>query len=198
MELIFRGSTLKTLLFKKFRGEIQLFTSDLVRRSLKLPFEPRHDWSLRSRIREEYVMARNLRQVHDLTPTRVRESTVVADFAEFADVNMHAPPAFIMLSRKRNQEFLFQGVDLEVTFLEFFCPSGPLRATSFFVCLRRLCLRRSPGVTQVLRLSLSLSHSLPLPSQIRAVSTFLLVWFVSKRVRESRGFVESKHELQRY
>ena len=148
-------------------------------------------------------MARNLRQVHsDLTPTRVRESTVVADFADFADVDMHAPPAFIMLSRKRNQEFLFQGVDLEVTFFGIFCPSGPLRATSFFVCLRRLCLRRSPGVTQVLRLSLSLSlslsHSLPLPSQIRAVSTFLLVWFVSKRVRESRGFVESKHELQRY
>ena len=27
-------------------------------------------------------MARNLRQVHDLTPTRVRESTVVADFAD--------------------------------------------------------------------------------------------------------------------
>ena len=104
-------------------------------------------------------MARNLRKVHDLTLTRVRESTVVADFAEFADVDMHAPPAFIMLSRKRNQEFLFQGVDLEVTFLEFFCPSGPLRATSFFVCLRRLCLRRSPGVTQVLRLSLSLTLS---------------------------------------
>ena len=81
-------------------------------------------------------------------------------------------------------------------FFGIFFPSGPLRATSFFVCLRRLCLRRSPGVTQVLRLSLP--HSLPLPSQIRAVSTFLLVWFVSKRVRESRGFVESKHELQRY
>ena len=32
-------------------------------------------------------MARNLRQVHDLTPTRVRESTVVADFADFADVS---------------------------------------------------------------------------------------------------------------
>ena len=99
-------------------------------------------------------------------------------------------------SRKRNQEFLFQGVDLEVTFFGIFFPSGPLRATSFFVCLRRLCLRRSPGAMQVLRLSLS--HSLPLPSQIRAVSTFLLVWFVSKKVRESRGFVESKHELQRY
>ena len=42
-------------------------------------------------------MARNLRQVHDLTLTRVRESTVVADsFADFADVDMHAPPAFIM------------------------------------------------------------------------------------------------------
>ena len=65
-------------------------------------------------------MARNLRQVHDLTPTRVRESTVVADFADFADVDMHAPPAFIMLSRKRNQEFLFQGVDLEVTFFGIF------------------------------------------------------------------------------
>ena len=62
------------------------------------------------------IMARNLRQVHDLTPTRVRESTVVTDFADFADVDMHVPPAFIMLSRKRNQEFLFQGVDLEVTF----------------------------------------------------------------------------------
>ena len=55
VELIFCGSTLKTLLFKKFRGEIQFFTSELVRRSSKLPFEPRHDWSLRSRIREEYV-----------------------------------------------------------------------------------------------------------------------------------------------
>ena len=108
------------------------------------------------------IMARNLRQVHDLTPTRVRESTVVAHFADFADVDMHAPPAFIMLSRKRNQEFLFQGVDLEVTFFGIFCPSGPLRATSFFVCLRRLCLRRSPGVTQVLRLSLSLSLTLSL------------------------------------
>ena len=105
-------------------------------------------------------------------------------------------------SRKRNEEFLFQGVDLEVFIFGIFFPSNPLRATSFFVCLRRLCLRRSPGVTQVLRLPLSLSlshtHSLPLPSQIRAVSTFLLVWFVSKRVREARGFVESKHELQRY
>ena len=101
--------------------------------------------------------------------------------------------------KKRNQEFLFQEVDLEVTFGIFF-PSNPrdLRATSFFVCLRRLCLRRSPGVTQVLRLSLCVTHTLPLPSQIRAVSTFLFVWFVSKRVRESRGFVESKHELQRY
>ena len=97
---------------------------------------------------------------------------------------------------KKKSGVLFQGVDLEVTFFGIFFPSNPLRATSFFVCLRRLCLRRSPGVTQVLRLSLS--HSLPLPSQIRAVSTFLLVWFVSKRVRESRGFVESKHELQRY
>ena len=55
VELIFCGSTLKTLLFKKFRGEIQFFTSELVRRSSKLPFEPRNDWSLRSRIREEYV-----------------------------------------------------------------------------------------------------------------------------------------------
>ena len=34
---------------------IQFFTSELVRRSWKLPFEPRRDWSLRSRIREEYV-----------------------------------------------------------------------------------------------------------------------------------------------
>ena len=100
-------------------------------------------------------------------------------------------------SRKRNQEFLFQGIDLVVIF--FFCisfPSNPLRATSFFVCLRRLCLRRSPGVMHVLRLSLT--HSLPFPSQIRAVSTFLLVLFVSKRVREARGFVQSMHELQRY
>ena len=141
-------------------------------------------------------MARNLRQVHDLTPTRVRESTVVADFADFADVDMHAPPAFIMCSRKRNQEFLFQGVDLEVTFFGIFCPSGPLRATSFLsvcgdsVSDAHLASRRYSD-------SLSLSHSLPLPSQIRAVSTFFLVWFVSKRVRESRGFVESKHELQR-
>ena len=41
-------------------------------------------------------MARNLRQVHGLTLTRVglRESTVVADFA---DVDMHA--AFIMFKK---------------------------------------------------------------------------------------------------
>ena len=38
-------------------------------------------------------LARNLRQVHDLTLTRVRESTLVA---HFADVDMHAPPAFIL------------------------------------------------------------------------------------------------------
>ena len=147
--------------------------------------------------RKTYTMARNLRQVHDLTPTRVRESTVVADFTDFADVDMHAPPAFIMLSRKRNQEFLFQGVDLEVTFFGFFLFIWPSTSNLIF-CLfaetlsQRLTWRHAGTPT------LSLSHSLPLPSQIRAVSTFLLVWFVSKRVRESRGFVESKHELQRY
>ena len=62
-------------------------------------------------------------------------------------------------SRKRNQEFLFQGVDLEVTFLESFFHLTLYEQPHFFVCLRRLCLRRSPGVTQVLRLSLSLSHT---------------------------------------
>ena len=66
-------------------------------------------------------MARNLRQVHDLTLTRVRESTVVADFA---DVDTAARTASFHhvrgQSRKRNQEFLFQGVDLEVTFFESF------------------------------------------------------------------------------
>ena len=44
----------------------------------------------------------------------------------------------------------------------FFCisfPSNSLRATSFFVCLQRLCLRRSPGVRQVLTLSHTLSPS---------------------------------------
>ena len=46
-------------------------------------------------------MARNLRQVHDLTPTRVRDSTVVADFA---DVDMHAPPAFIMFMGNQEKE----------------------------------------------------------------------------------------------
>ena len=46
-------------------------------------------------------MARNLRQVHDLTLTRVRESTVVADFA---DVDMHAPPAFIMFMGSQEKE----------------------------------------------------------------------------------------------
>ena len=148
-------------------------------------------------------MARNLRQVHDLTPTRVRETTVVADFADFADVDMHAPPAFIMLSRKRNQEFLFQGVDLEVTFFGIFLSIWPSTSNLIF-CLfaetlsQTLTWRHAGTPTLSLSLSLSLSHSLPLPSQIRAVSTFLLVWFVSKRVRESRGFVESKHELQRY
>ena len=104
-------------------------------------------------------MARNLRQVHDLTPTRVRESTVVADFADFADVDMHAPPAFIMLSRKRNQEFLFQGVDLEVTFLWNFFVHLALYEQPHFLSVCGDCLRRSPGVTQVLRLSLSLSLS---------------------------------------
>ena len=52
-------------------------------------------------------MARNLRQVHDLTLTRVRESTVVADFADFgyfADVDMHAPPAFIMFMGSQEKE----------------------------------------------------------------------------------------------
>ena len=49
-------------------------------------------------------MARNLRQVHDLTLTRVRESTVVPDFADFADVDMHAPPAFIMFMGSHEKE----------------------------------------------------------------------------------------------
>ena len=74
MELIFGGITLKTLLFKKFRGEIQFFTSELVRRSSKLPFEPRPDWSLRSRIREEYVHQSDVGVVRDL---RVGKSTTV-------------------------------------------------------------------------------------------------------------------------
>ena len=109
--------------------------------------------------------------------------------------------------RKRNQKFLFQGVDLEVIFFGNFFPFNPLRATSFFVCLLRLCLRHSPGVTQALRLSLSrflslsLSHTRTLSLfQVRSVPSlrFVLVWFVSKRVREARGFVESKHKLQRY
>ena len=134
--------------------------------------------------RHQTCMARNLRRVHDLTPTRVRESTVVADFADFADVDMHAPPAFIMLSRKRNQEFLFQGVDLEVTFFGIFLSIWPSTSNLIF-CLfaetlsQTLTWRHTGTPT----LSLSLSHSLPLPSQIRAVSTFLLVSFVSKRVR---------------
>ena len=42
----------------------------------------------------EQNMARNLRQVNDLTLTCVRESTVVV--LDFADVDMHAPPAFIV------------------------------------------------------------------------------------------------------
>ena len=49
----------------------------------------------------EAAMARNLRQVHGLTLTRVRESTVVADFA---DVDMHAPPAFIMFMGSQAKE----------------------------------------------------------------------------------------------
>ena len=102
------------------------------------------------------------------------------------------------VKRKKSGVSLHPGSRPCSDFFGIFFPSNPPWATSFFVCLRRLCLRRSPGVTQVLRLSLSLTHTLPLPSQIRAVSTFLLVWFVSKGVRESRGFVESKHKLQRY
>ena len=47
-------------------------------------------------------------------------------------------------------------------FFGIFFPTNPLRATSFFVCLRRLCLRRSPGVTEALRLSLSHTHTLSL------------------------------------
>ena len=59
-------------------------------------------------------------------------------------------------------------------FFGIFYSTDPLQQPHFFVCLRRLCLRRScTCVTQVLRLSLSLSHThthtLPLPSQIRAV-----------------------------
>ena len=48
-----------------------------------------------------HIMARNLRQVLGLTLTRVRESTVVADFA---DVNMHAPPAFIIFMGSQEKE----------------------------------------------------------------------------------------------
>ena len=54
--------------------------------------------------REVCDMARNLRQVHDLTLTRVRESTVVVDFADFADVDMHTPPAFIMFMGSQEKE----------------------------------------------------------------------------------------------
>ena len=118
---------------------------------------------------------------------------------DFADVNMHTPCSFHHVhgqSRKINQEFLFQGVDLEVIFFLHLFPSNPLRATSFFVCLRRLCLRCSPGGSQVLTQSYTLS--LPLPSQIWAISTFLLFFFVLKRVGEVRIFVQSMHELQRY
>ena len=107
-------------------------------------------------------MARNLRQVHDLTPTRVRESTVVADFADFADVDMHAPPAFIMLSRKRNQEFLFQGVDLEVTFFGIFLSILPSTSNLIFCLfaetLSQTLTWRHAG-TPTLSLSLSLSPS---------------------------------------
>ena len=46
-------------------------------------------------------MAKNLRQVHDLTLTRVRESTVVADFVA---VDMLAPPAFIMFMGSQEKE----------------------------------------------------------------------------------------------
>ena len=105
-------------------------------------------------------MARNLRQVHDLTPTRVRESTVVADFADFADVDMHAPPAFIMLSRKRNQEFLFQGVDLEVTFFGIFLSIWPSTSNLIFCLfaetLSQTLTWRHAG-TPTLSLSLTLS-----------------------------------------
>ena len=109
----------------------------------------------------------------------------------------YAPPAFIMLSRKRNQEFLFQGVDLEVTFFGIFFVHLALYEQPHFLSVcgdsvsdAHLASRRYSD-----SLSLSLSPSSKSDPGRLYVS---LVWFVSKRVRESRGFVESEHELQRY
>ena len=52
IELIFGGSTLKTLLLKIFRGKSQLPTPELVRRLSKLPFAELCYWSLRSHMRD--------------------------------------------------------------------------------------------------------------------------------------------------
>ena len=60
-------------------------------------------WEANSFLNRAWHMARNLRQVHDLTLTRVRESTVVADFADFADVDMHAPPAFMFMGSQEKE-----------------------------------------------------------------------------------------------
>ena len=84
----------------------------------------------------------------------------------------HRQLAFIMFMGSQEKEirsFSSRVQTLKWLFLESFFPSNPVRATSFFVCLRRLCLRRSPGVTQVLRLSLSVSHTLSL-FQVRSKS----------------------------
>ena len=59
---------------------------------------------------------RNLQPVNDLTLTHIRESTVAT---AFADADMHPPYSFHHVhgrSRKRDQEFLFQEVDLEDIF----------------------------------------------------------------------------------
>ena len=75
---------------------------------------------------------------------------------------MHAPPAFIMLSRKRNQEFLFQGVDLEVTFFwNFFVHLALYEQPHFCLfaeTLSQTLTWRHAG-TPTLSLSLSLSPS---------------------------------------
>ena len=62
-------------------------------------------------------------------------------------VDMHSPYS------RREKGVCLPGVDLEVIFCCIPFPSTPPQAASFFVCWRRLCLRCSPGVTQVLTLS---------------------------------------------
>ena len=105
-------------------------------------------------------MARNLRQVHDLTLTRVGYANPQLSRTSRTSTCTHRQLSACSWAVKKNKS----GVSLPGSrpwsdFFGIFFPFNPLRATSFLsVCGD--CLRRSPGVTQVLpTLSLSLSHT---------------------------------------